>query len=511
MKPKQMLRDLWIFTDTCNVYVVRRGDRAVAIDYGSGRWRSRLGALGIRHLDHVFLTHHHADQCFGLQAERPAACAIHAPTGEEKFLDPAAGGAPNLFIPYYCGCPSSYALLKGGIPNVSCDMAPFGDLYWQGSRIRFIPTPGHGPNACSVVLDHGGKQIVFCGDAAHARAKIWQPYHLEWDHWTGTGALAAWEGIQRLYGIGMDALCPSHGPVITQSPRAVLRTLSDRLMAFYHIKGQIAIGEKDGYVEPAMTRSGARRWLPDLFQYGNGCVLRSATGAALVVDPFIPEMPALEALLTELGGLKPTAALVSHYHADHCDGIPHLREKYGTRGVLHPWVAEPLRNVVEPLKPWVPRTPIAADELWPDRGTWMWNEYTFRVAPWPGQTWWHCVFMTTVNSQKVLFGGDSFQPASRWNGTGGFCAFNRSYFAKGFVPSAKLALRWKPDIVVDGHDTCYRFRAAKFRKIVHWARRAEQVVKALCPSGSLDKDYYSIPNLTGAYDPNCGALFWLTA
>jgi len=128
--------------------------------------------------------------------------------------------------------------------------------------------------------------------------------------------------------------------------------------------------------------------------------------------------------------------------------------------------------------------------LLPENGTWTWNEYVFRVAHWPGQTWWQAAYLTTVDRQKVLFGGDSFQPVSRWNGTGGFCANNNSRFREGFIPSARLMLAWQPDILANGHRSVFRFTESRFRQIIDWAYFAERAVLALCPNGDLETDYY---------------------
>ena len=38
----EILPDLFRFDDDCAVYLLRRGDRAIAIDYGSGRWLEEL-------------------------------------------------------------------------------------------------------------------------------------------------------------------------------------------------------------------------------------------------------------------------------------------------------------------------------------------------------------------------------------------------------------------------------------------------------------------------------------
>jgi len=77
------------------------------------------------------------------------------------------------------GVPASYHILRRGLDNIKFDMAGFGDLFFETSRVRFLHTPGHGPNAVSIIIDHDDKQVVFCGDAAHDGATIHQPYNLE--------------------------------------------------------------------------------------------------------------------------------------------------------------------------------------------------------------------------------------------------------------------------------------------------------------------------------------------
>lgn len=484
LKIEELLPNLWRIEDTCAVYIVKDGDRAIAIDFGSGDWLPQLPSLGIAHLDHVLITHPHAEQVAGLLGESERPFAVHVPAGPSEWPQPPWIGG---------GCPPNYEPPKRPLPGTAPDLAGNCHFFWQGRRLRFVDTPGHTAHAVSVVIDHAGKQVVFCGDAARAGATVHGPFNLEWDHWTGGGALAAWEGIRRLMGLSINLLCPSHGSVVSERPAAMLGQLARKLLAFYEAKGQISPGEPDRYVPVEVMACGARKVTEHLFQYGgNGYLLVSDSGEGLVVDPHLPEMPALEALLAQLGGVRPTAAVVSHYHYDHCDGIGYLRDKHGAKAWLHPLIALPWKDPARAFMPWLLPEPITADELWPERSEWQWNEYDFQIAPWQGQTWGHCVFMTSVDGRRVMFAGDSFTPSSKWNGTGGFCAYNNSRFSEGFVPSARLALEWKPEIMAAGHNNTYYFAASKFRKIIRWAERAEAAVRALCPSGDLEQDYYSV-------------------
>ncbi len=486
---KEILPDLYQIQDSCNVYLIREGNRAVTIDFGSGDWLSELPRLGIEKLDHVLLTHHHPDQCFGLEKQGHCEFEVHAAAGAEAFLQPKRV-SEYWRTRWLNGVPASYSVLREGIPAISYDISQSKDIFWCGKRIRFLPTPGHGPHAHSVVFDMGVKQIVSCGDAVHAGATVHEPFHLEWDHWTGSGALAAWCGIKRLSQIAMDLLCPAHGPVIHE-PRQCLRQLLEKLMDFYESKLSIAAGEPDNYWQPAHTTDHYKQVLPHLYQFGgNGYLLLSKMGEALVVDPFLDDLPALEKVQKACGEPKISAALVSHYHYDHCNAADKLREHFGTEIWLHPWIAKPLENVKKYDLPWLWTTDIPADALLPEQGSWQWNEYEFKIAPFPGQTWWHAAYQTLVDDKRAFFGGDNFQPPSRWHGTGGYCSYNGSRFQEGFVRSAELVKNWAPDLLCCGHGTFFHFNPEQFDKISLWAQKTEKAIQALCPSKKLEADYH---------------------
>src|SRR5262249_24741023 len=69
---------LFWYRDTCNVYLVKRGDRGLLIDFGSGGVLAHLAEAGVREVEWVFHTHHHRDQCQGdgLLAERGIPIAV---------------------------------------------------------------------------------------------------------------------------------------------------------------------------------------------------------------------------------------------------------------------------------------------------------------------------------------------------------------------------------------------------------------------------------------------------
>jgi len=54
--------NLYLLRDTCNVYVLKNNDRALLIDFGSGHVLKLLGGIGVRQVDAILHTHHHAHQ-----------------------------------------------------------------------------------------------------------------------------------------------------------------------------------------------------------------------------------------------------------------------------------------------------------------------------------------------------------------------------------------------------------------------------------------------------------------
>src|SRR5208282_1628030 len=80
--PRKLTENLFLFEDTCNVYIVRDGSRAVLIDFGSGKVLDYLSALGVTKVDWVLHTHHHRDQCQGFHKAVARGIPIAVPAHE---------------------------------------------------------------------------------------------------------------------------------------------------------------------------------------------------------------------------------------------------------------------------------------------------------------------------------------------------------------------------------------------------------------------------------------------
>jgi glyoxylase-like metal-dependent hydrolase (beta-lactamase superfamily II) len=254
-------RDLFLYRDTCNVYLLRYGDRGLAIDFGTGAWLDHLEELGVQRVEHVALTHAHRDQLCGLYRGRRPDCAIHAPVAERPLLEPVH---LNAFWANYQrnGCPPNYAAPRLPLADIAYDLAADAETRIGPALFCAIAT---------YIVEWQGSHLAFCGDAAHAGGTLHQPYHLEWDHWTPSGALAAWHGLKRLGYCYFDQLLPAHGSPIRRRARQTVRQTQ-------------------------------RRVLPNLYYFGaNSYLLVSKNNGGLVIDPQRADIDQLKGLMREIG------------------------------------------------------------------------------------------------------------------------------------------------------------------------------------------------------------------
>ena len=80
---------LYLFRDTCNVYVVTDGSRALLVDFGSGRVLDHLGDVGVSQVDWILHTHHHRDQCWGTNTIRARGARVAVPEHESHLFEKA--------------------------------------------------------------------------------------------------------------------------------------------------------------------------------------------------------------------------------------------------------------------------------------------------------------------------------------------------------------------------------------------------------------------------------------
>src|SRR5690242_14151967 len=81
-----LAENLFLFGDTCNVYILRAGKTAVLVDFGSGDVLDHLDELGIERVAAILITHHHRDQGQGLPRAAAAGIPVYVPHTEQDLF-----------------------------------------------------------------------------------------------------------------------------------------------------------------------------------------------------------------------------------------------------------------------------------------------------------------------------------------------------------------------------------------------------------------------------------------
>ena len=83
--------DVFRWTDTCNVWVIRDGAAAILIDLGDASVLDALPQIGVTSVEWVLFTHHHREQCQGFpKLAGHSACRgvkIAAPAAERDLFE----------------------------------------------------------------------------------------------------------------------------------------------------------------------------------------------------------------------------------------------------------------------------------------------------------------------------------------------------------------------------------------------------------------------------------------
>ena len=128
-KFQELLPDLFLYKDACNVYVLKQGNTGIAIDFGSGKWLDFLQEIGVESLQHVLLTHAHRDQCYGLADREEWPFEVHCSAEDSRYF--RADQLDDFWRKIQSGgCPANYAAPRLPLPFVKSDMNDASELRW---------------------------------------------------------------------------------------------------------------------------------------------------------------------------------------------------------------------------------------------------------------------------------------------------------------------------------------------------------------------------------------------
>ncbi|MFO7321166.1 MAG: MBL fold metallo-hydrolase [Chloroflexota bacterium] len=456
---RQLLTDVFVFQDTCNVYVIRNGRRAVLIDFGTGDVLQHLAEIDVDRVSDVLITHHHRDQCQGLQLAVDHGIRIWVPhTEQDLFHSVDAHWQARAIANNYNSRQDRFSLLEP-VP-VHGTLEDYATYELGGLRFRVLPTPGHTPGSITLWLELHGQRLAFTGDLIAAPGKLWSLAATQWSYNGAEGIPMTIASLLDLAEREPDLLLPSHGEVMGE-PQAAIDLLVSRLWKLLQLRGQY----KNLY---SLREQPYEQLSPHLLMnrtsIAKSYVLLSESGKALLIDygyDFIMGLPAgtdrasrrpwlytLPALRQQFGVTSIDVVIPTHFHDDHVAGFNLLRQAEGAQVWAADLFADILENPNHYDLPCLWYDPIRVDRRLPLETPIQWEEYTLTLYALPGHTRYAVAIAFEVDGYRVLATGDQYQGAS---GLELNYVYSNRFQADDYVRSAALYKRLRPDVLLTGH------------------------------------------------------------
>ena len=514
--------DLFVWTDTCNVHVLRDGDAALLIDLGDGSVLDHLADIGVKRIEWLLLTHHHREQCQGIERIDRTMTKIAAPKAEQALFEkptefrkwfPTLGDTFSVYGASYVRPPRKPILLDQALESGKA-------FAWRGREIQNLDTPGHSPGSMTYVMRHNGKTIAFTGGVIHDGAKMTTWFDTEWDYGFAKGIDTLIKSVESLIEQKLDLALPSHGPAIL-NPQSQLETYRQKLAAFRqsYVRGYPVFDskeeERDSISKPTAVPL-INQVTPHLYKLShktqgkNFAIIISESGRGLILDAGLFPKAMLEEIIVGLRahmGLKEIDAFwISHMHGDHFLLGPTLKEKYGAKA----WTLDRIADKCEFPRRYDYAALVSAygdgfdgmkiDKPFRDGETIEWEGYKIQVDWMPGQTEFGCCLWLELDGKRIAFTGDNLfgNPADKkQNGHEAVVARNSAIFEEGYLLGSKYLKDLKPDIVMGSHSFVMHDPAEFLSRYHDWSKEIIQHYRGLLPDTNYE--YLFDPYWVSAY------------
>ena len=380
---KTLSPSLYLYEDCANVYIVKRGSRALLINFGSGDVLKALGRIGVETVDRVLVTHHHRSAVQGL-VDDPHSLAVTVPRREAHFFEDAEGfwrGA-KLYINY--DLRSSWNTPRAAV-KIAGTAAGGDTIEWEGIAFRVLDTPGATDGAVSYSALIDGRQVVFTGDLIAGAGKVNNWFDLHWAYYGFTqGIDASDKSFERVRAEQPQWLLPAHGEPVRDAQAA----MGENSRVYAVLRGMLPPNEAH------RASRETRRILPHLFFVGGPpcqspggmtsyCIL-SGTGKALFYDYGYVDLDHILKFKRQYG-IEHAVVTFSHYHDDHIIRAYELMQA----GDVEVWVLDKMADVfANPTRyrlPCLIPYPIRPDRVIRDGERVAWEGYNLDFFHMPGR------------------------------------------------------------------------------------------------------------------------------
>ena len=441
---KQLSDHLYVFEDTCNVYVVKDGDAALLIDAASGAVAEHLGEIGCTSVEWILHTHHHRDQCWGSAKLAEGGAKVAVPQYEQHLFDRAELYWQSRRVYDNYNDRNTFFTVGGDIP-VAQTLDDYETFEWRGHEFFVLPAKGHTLGSIALLAEIDGTLTAFSGDLMNRGGVLYQLHAMEYVYGDMLGGILTLQSIQalrdcfsgeavaaRTWPAGRRLMLPSHSAPI-DDPIADINRLERRLMDLMSLSRGLGVAGRFSIPEPLYLPEPKFVPLSEHLLWGGNwtCsffyVLLSESGKAMFIDyghAYIAHMHAgadhegwdsmrfvehhLKELKRDYGVTSFDLAVPTHIHDDHTCGMPHLQKHYGTKA----YALEQVAQVLADPAAWAstpccfPRA-IRFDKVLGDGDRFDWEEYGFEIHFAPGQTEYHSVVAAEIDGRKVAFTGDN--------------------------------------------------------------------------------------------------------
>ncbi|MBJ7305860.1 MAG: MBL fold metallo-hydrolase [Gemmataceae bacterium] len=510
MKFTQVAKDIYLFPDICNVYVIKSGELGLLIDLGTGDVLDHLKEIGINKIEWVLFTHHHREQTQGYPRLKNTGAKVAVPEVEKALFETPLNFrkmAPALSDAFTV---HGASYVRPGITPIKADktFAKMDDFTWQGIELWCIETAGNSPGSLSYITKKEGEWIAFTGDVMLQGSKLHTWFDTEWDYGFSKGIYALYNSLGQLEGYPLKKMLPSHGPII-ENPLPQLQALRNTLREFnkLYLRGwevsTFAGADQDRVSQPT-TVPHVWQVTKHLFKFRgpefwpNFHMILADNGHALIVDCGLFKKEFLDksiALMKERLGLKQIdVVLVTHMHGDHCLEAPHLRDMHSAKiwtmnRVVAP-VSRPLHfdycAQVNTYGKGIDS--IAFDKVFQEGDTFTWEGFKLTVDWMPGQTEFALCLHGIIDGKKVAFTGDNIFGSSSdpsQNGHEAVVARNSCILEEGYIYAAKYLKKLQPDLLLGGHSWAMAEPAKLIDRYLADAIKLKEYFEKL----SFEKDY----------------------
>lgn len=514
--------DLFAWTDTCNVYVLRDGDSALLFDLGDGSVLSHLKEIGVERVEWILFTHHHREQCQGIARVDRTVTKVGAPKAEQPLFE-----TPNEFRKWFPKLGDQFSVYGASYVRppqnpIRLDQAldsgkPF---EWRGFEIQGLDTPGHSPGSMTYVIRQKDKSAALTGGVVHDGAKMTTWFDTEWDYGFAKGIDTLITSVELLIHHQLDLVLPSHGPPI-RNPREQLATYRKKLTTFRqsYVRGYPVFNsteqDRDSISKPTKVPL-INQVTPHLYKLShktqgkNFAIIVSDRGHGLVLDAGLFPESMLEEILAGMRahlGLKQIDAFwISHMHGDHFLLGPTLKAKHGAKA----WTLDRIADKCEHPRRYDYAALVSAygdgfdgmkiDKPFRDGETVEWEGYTIHVDWMPGQTEFGCCLWLELDGKRIAFTGDNLfgNPADpKQDGHEAVVARNSAIFEEGYQLGSRYLKALKPDIVMGSHSYVMHDPAAFLGRYHEWSKRITTLYQDLLPDRNYE--YLFDPYWVSAY------------